>query len=82
MSRKKLTASLDVPVIETGKDFFPIGKPVTRRAERYGKLVRGWEWRTTRELLRKAEAKRIELNLSQTEFMELAFTRLIETPGS
>lgn len=77
-SREALAASLDLPIIETGKDFFPLGKPATRRSHRYGKLVRGWDWRTTPELLAKAETKRKELNLSQTEFLELAINKLIE----
>lgn len=51
-----------------------------RRSLRYGKLVRGWDWRTTPDLLEKAEAKRKELNLSRTEFLELAINKLIETP--
>ncbi len=75
-SREALAASLDLPIIETGKDFFPIGKPATRRS-RYGKLVRGWDWRTTPELLEKAEEKRKELNLNRTEFLELAINQLI-----
>lgn len=77
-SREALAASLDLPIIETGKDFFPIGKPATRRSLRYGKLVRGWDWRTTPELLEKAEKKRKELKLSRTEFLEKAISKLIE----
>lgn len=48
------------------------------RSLRYGKLVRGWDWRTTPELLEKAEAKRKELNLNRTEFLEKAINHLIE----
>ena len=77
-SREALAASLNLPIIETGKDFFPIGKPATRRSQRYGKLVRGWDWRTTPSLLEKAEAKRKELNLSRTEFLEKAINQLLE----
>lgn len=54
------------------------GRKPSRRSLRYGKLVRGWDWRTTPELLEKAETKRKEINLSRTEFLELALTKLIE----
>ncbi len=49
-----------------------------RRQSRYGKLVRGWEWRTSPELLEQAEIARSELKLTQTEFLERAITELIE----
>lgn len=49
-----------------------------RRQSRYGKLVRGWEWRTTAYLLEEAEDAREKINLSQTEFLERAITELIE----
>lgn len=48
------------------------------RQLRYGRLVRGWDWRTTPELLEQAEDARQKLNLSQTEFLERAITDLIE----
>lgn len=50
---------------------------LSRRSLRYGKLVRGWDWRTTPELLEKAEKKRKELNLSRTEFLEKAIETLV-----
>jgi len=49
-----------------------------RRQSRYGKLVRGWDWRTNPELLEQADDARAKLNLSQTEFLERAITELIE----
>ena len=49
-----------------------------RRQQRYGKLVRGWDWRTTPDLLKQAEEARQKLNLSQTEFLERAIAELIE----
>ena len=54
------------------------GRKPSRRSLRYGKLVRGWDWRTTPELLEKAEAKRNELNLGKTEFLELAITSYLK----
>lgn len=53
-------------------------KKITRRQTRYGTLVRGWDWRTTPDLLEQAEEARQKLNLSQTEFIERAITELIE----
>lgn len=49
-----------------------------RRQSRYGKLVRGWDWRTTQELLDSAEQARLKLNLDRTEFLERAIAELIE----
>ena len=49
-----------------------------RRQSRYGNLVRGWDWRTTPELLEQADDAREKLNLSQTEFLERAITELIK----
>ena len=49
-----------------------------RRQSRYGKLVRGWDWRTNPDLLERAEKLRTELNITQAEFLERAITELIE----
>lgn len=48
------------------------------RAMRYGKLVRGWDWRTKQELLDAAEKARTKMKLTKTEFLELALRELIE----
>ena len=37
---------------------------------RYGKLIRGWDWRTRPERLAKAEQRRGELGLNRTQFLE------------
>lgn len=50
----------------------------SRRQVRYGNLIRGWDWRTTEELLDKAEKTRLEMKLSKTEFLERAIKELIE----
>jgi hypothetical protein len=52
-------------------------KQPTPRSLRYGCLVRGWSWRTTPELLNRAEARRKELGLTRTEFLELAIGQLV-----
>jgi len=49
-----------------------------RRAERYGKLVRGWDWRTTPDLLAEAEALATRLGMNRTQLLEHALRRLIE----
>lgn len=40
------------------------------RKERYGNLVRGWDWRTSPVLLSRAEKRREELNMNKTEYLE------------
>lgn len=49
-----------------------------RRAERYGKLVRGWDWRTTPDLLAEAEALATRLGMNRTQLLEHALRRWIE----
>ena len=48
-----------------------------RRSERYGKLVQGWNWRTTPELLEIADQARERLGLDKTEFLEQAIKHFI-----
>lgn len=43
---------------------------MTNRKDRYGKLVRGWDWRTHPGRLQKAEKLRQDLGLNRTEFLE------------
>lgn len=50
----------------------------SRRQARYGRLVRGWDWRTDPELLQQAENERIKRGISRTEFLELAISSLLE----
>ena len=52
--------------------------PPSRRQKRYGKLVRGWDWRTDPDLLEKAETTRNALGITRTEFIERAIAELIE----
>ena len=49
----------------------------TRRQARYGRLVRGWDWRTDPDLLQQAENERIKRGISRTEFLELAISSLL-----
>lgn len=51
---------------------------LSRRQARYGRLVRGWDWRTNPELLQQAENERIKRGISRTEFLELAISSLLE----
>ena len=46
--------------------------PPNRRQTRYGKLKRGWDWRTTPERLEKAESLVEKLGITKTEFLEAA----------
>jgi hypothetical protein len=43
---------------------------VNVRTARYGKLIRGWDWRTSHERLTKAEARAKQLGLSRTQYLE------------
>lgn len=52
-------------------------KDKTRRQLRYGKLVRGWDWRTTPELLERADKARERLNITKTELIERAIEKYI-----
>lgn len=52
-----------------------------RRQTRYGKLVRGWDWRTTPELLERAEQAREKLGVTRTEFLERAIAELADKLG-
>lgn len=54
------------------------GRKPSPRSLRYGKLVRGWDWRTVPELLERAEKARLKLKLTRTEFLERAITELIK----
>jgi predicted DNA-binding protein len=56
----------------------PGGRKPSRRSLRYGKLVRGWDWRTSPELLEKANEARERLNLTKTELIERAIEKYIE----
>ena len=51
---------------------------MTRRSNRYGSLVYGWNWRTTEERLERAEAQRQRIGASKTQFIEMALDALIE----
>lgn len=53
----------------------------TKRQTRYGKLVRGWPWRTFAERLAKAEAVRVKLGINQTEMLERAIDEFMERNG-
>jgi len=48
------------------------GRKPSRNQIRYGRLVRGWDWRTTPEFLKQAEKARKSLGISRTEFTEQA----------
>ncbi len=54
-----------------------LSAPRSRRQARYGRLVRGWDWRTDPELLQQAENERIKRGISRTEFLELAISSLL-----
>lgn len=55
-------------------------RPMTpRRIARYGRTVRGWAWRTTQERLDAAEAARIKLGITRTEFLERAIDGMMKT---
>lgn len=56
-------------------------KAPSRFAQRYGKLVRGWDWRTTPERLSQAESLAAKLGVSKTELLEIALDSLIEKHG-
>ena len=45
------------------------------RTVRYGKLVRGWGWRTSRDRLLKAEARAKSLGLSKTQYLEYSIDK-------
>lgn len=53
-------------------------KKPSRRQLRYGKLVRGWDWRTSPELLEKANDFRKINKLAKTELIEQALEKYIE----
>lgn len=57
-----------------------VGKP-TPRASRYGKLVRGWDWRTTPERLQQAEAQRLREGITRTELIERAIDEYLAQHG-
>ena len=41
-----------------------------RRSARYGRCVRGWDWRATPELLAEAEELRQRLRVDKTQLIE------------
>ena len=46
------------------------GKPApTKRQARYGKLVRGWDWRTITKRLQKAERLSLSQGITRTELL-------------
>lgn len=49
----------------------------TRRPDRYGRLVQGWNWRTTPELLEMADQAREKLGINKTEMIEQALKDFI-----
>lgn len=44
----------------------------TKRQVRYGRLTRGWDWRTTPERLQNAERLRLAQGITRTELLERA----------
>jgi hypothetical protein len=54
-------------------------KPLTRRAKRYGKTVRGWDWRAIPELLDQAEAFRLKNGMERTELLERALSEYLRS---
>lgn len=58
------------------------GKPApTKRQARYGKLVRGWDWRTIPERLQKAERLRLSQGITRTELIERAIDEYLAQHG-
>ena len=53
----------------------------TKRQARYGKLVRGWDWRTIPERLQKAERLRLAQGITRTELMERAIDEYLAQHG-
>ena len=51
--------------------------PHNRRSARYARLVRGWDWRTTPELLAEAEKLRQRLGVDKTQMIEEAIRAYI-----
>lgn len=51
---------------------------MSNRKERYGKLVRGWDWRTTPDLLHRADIARKRQRMTKTEFIEYALNLAIK----
>ena len=49
----------------------------SRRQLRYGRLVRGWDWRTTKERLDAAEARRLSEEITRTELIERAIDKYL-----
>lgn len=48
------------------------GRKPSRNQIRYGRLARGWDWRTTPEFLKQAEKARKAMGITRTEFIEQA----------
>ena len=57
-------------------------KTPTVRQARYGKLVRGWDWRTTPERLQQAEAQRLQEGITRTELLERAIDEYLAQHGN
>ena len=53
----------------------------TKRQARYGRLVRGWDWRTTPERLQMAEKLRLAQGITRTELIERAIDEYLEKHG-
>lgn len=53
----------------------------TKRQARYGKLVRGWDWRTIPERLQKAERLRLAQGVTRTELLERAIDEYLAQHG-
>ena len=54
------------------------GRKPSRRSKRYGNLVPAWRWRTTPARLERMEAKRQEMGISKTEFIELSIDKFLD----
>ena len=52
-------------------------KKKTRRATRYGNLIRGWDWRTLPDRLARMEEHRALLGISRTEYLERAIDEFL-----
>jgi hypothetical protein len=56
----------------------PQKKEPTERAKRYNKCVRFWDVRTLKTLEAESTAHRIELGLTQTQYLEAALRKMLE----
>lgn len=51
---------------------------ISRRVKRYGNVTRGWDWKTTPELLEAADTLRVRLGIDKTQMIEDALREYIE----